>query len=88
MQAILTILGSGTSMGVPTLGCECRVCTSSDPRDRRTRPSIAVHWEDHCVLIDTGPDFREQALRERWATIQKKLRVTFSQVAVAVPIVR
>src|ERR1700722_10054682 len=52
-------------MGVPTLGCRCRVCTSTDPRDRRTRPSIAVAWEGHRVLIDTGPDFREQALRER-----------------------
>ena len=65
MQATLAILGSGTSMGVPTLGCECRVCTSSDPRDNRLRTSAAVQWEDHCVLIDTGPDFREQALREK-----------------------
>jgi len=65
MQATLTILGSGTSMGVPTLGCECRVCTSTDPRDRRSRPSVAIHWDDHCVLIDTGPDFRAQALREK-----------------------
>jgi phosphoribosyl 1,2-cyclic phosphate phosphodiesterase len=64
MQATLTILGSGTSMGVPTLGCECHVCTSLDPRDKRTRPSVAVQWEDHCVLIDTGPDFRMQAMRE------------------------
>lgn len=64
MQATLTILGSGTSMGVPTLGCDCRVCTSPDPRDRRSRPSVAIQWEDHCVLIDTGPDFRAQALRE------------------------
>lgn len=63
MQAELIILGSGTSMGVPTLGCDCRVCTSRDPRDRRLRPSVAVTWPDHCVLIDTGPDFREQALR-------------------------
>jgi phosphoribosyl 1,2-cyclic phosphate phosphodiesterase len=51
-------------MGVPTLGCTCRVCTSVDPRDRRTRPSIAVVWEGHRVVIDTGPDFRMQALRE------------------------
>jgi phosphoribosyl 1,2-cyclic phosphate phosphodiesterase len=51
-------------MGVPTLGCDCRVCTSSDPRDRRTRPSIAITWASHRVLIDTGPDFRTQALRE------------------------
>src|SRR6202012_1478208 len=64
MQATLTILGSGTSMGVPTLGCKCRVCTSPDPRDRRTRPSIAVAWNGCRVLIDTGPDFRAQALRE------------------------
>ena len=64
MQAEITILGSGTSMGVPTLGCDCRVCTSSDPRDRRTRPSIAIRWASHCVLVDTGPDFRQQALRE------------------------
>ena len=51
-------------MGVPTLGCNCRVCTSSDPHDRRSRPAVAITWDDHCVLIDTGPDFREQALRE------------------------
>ena len=51
-------------MGVPTLGCTCRVCTSADPRDRRTRPSIAVTWAGHRVVIDTGPDFRMQALRE------------------------
>ncbi len=51
-------------MGVPTLGCECHVCTSPDSRDRRTRPSAAVQWGGHCVLIDTGPDFRTQALRE------------------------
>ncbi|MHB8302222.1 MAG: MBL fold metallo-hydrolase [Acidobacteriaceae bacterium] len=68
MQAELILLGSGTSMGVPTLGCECCVCTSSDPRDRRTRPSVAVEFRDgdteRCVLIDSGPDFRQQALRE------------------------
>ncbi len=58
------MLGSGTSMGVPTLGCKCRVCASTDPRDKRTRPSIAVQYEGRCVLIDSGPDFRQQALRE------------------------
>ena len=51
-------------MGVPTLGCGCAVCTSADPRNRRLRPSIAVEWQDHRVVMDTGPDFREQALRE------------------------
>lgn len=64
MQATLTVLGSGTSMGVPTIGCDCSVCTSADPRDRRTRPSIMVQWDGHTVLIDTTPDFREQAIRE------------------------
>jgi phosphoribosyl 1,2-cyclic phosphate phosphodiesterase len=64
MNAEIIILGSGTSMGVPTLGCECAVCTSTDPRNRRTRPSIAVAWDGRVVVIDTGPDFREQALRE------------------------
>lgn len=57
-------------MGVPTVGCGCAVCTSTDPRDRRLRPSVVVRWRDagddareRVVLIDTGPDFREQALR-------------------------
>ena len=51
-------------MGVPTLGCRCATCTSSDPRDNRMRPSIAVSWGDsHRVVIDTGPEFRVQALR-------------------------
>ena len=57
-------------MGVPTLGCNCRVCTSTDPRDTRLRPSVAIEWQEngaehisHRVLIDTGPDFRHQALR-------------------------
>lgn len=73
MQAEITILGSGTSMGVPTLGCTCRVCTSADPHDRRTRPSIAVRWNDCCAVIDTGPDFREQALREGLTSIDAVL---------------
>lgn len=54
-------------MGVPTLGCRCEVCTSADPRDRRLRPSVLLRWKDlgeeRVVVIDTGPDFREQALR-------------------------
>ena len=80
MRATLTVLGSGTSMGVPTIGCDCAVCTSADPHDRRTRPSIMVEWDDphpivstagtpatpkRTVLIDTTPDFREQAIREQ-----------------------
>ena len=69
MEATLTFLGSGTSMGVPTLGCDCEVCASAvspngDPRNRRTRPSISLAYDGHTVLIDTGPDFHAQAIRE------------------------
>lgn len=65
MKAILTVLGSGTSMGVPTIGCTCEVCTSNDQRNQRTRPSIMLDYDGRCVLIDTTPDFRQQAIRER-----------------------
>ena len=61
----ITVLGSGTSVGVPTVGCHCSVCTSADPRDNRLRPSILVSYDEHNVLIDTTPDFRTQALRAR-----------------------
>jgi phosphoribosyl 1,2-cyclic phosphate phosphodiesterase len=64
MKATLTVLGSGTSMGVPTLGCSCSVCRSQDPHDRRTRPSIMIEFGGKVVLIDTAPDFYTQALRE------------------------
>jgi phosphoribosyl 1,2-cyclic phosphate phosphodiesterase len=59
----LTVLGSGTSMGVPTLGCHCAVCDSSDPHDKRTRPSVLLSYGGHNVVIDTTPDFRYQAMR-------------------------
>jgi phosphoribosyl 1,2-cyclic phosphate phosphodiesterase len=65
MQATLTVLGSGTSMGVPSIACDCAVCRSTDPHDRRTRPSVMITYNGHNVLIDTTPDFREQALREK-----------------------
>jgi len=58
------VMGSGTSMGVPTIGCDCQVCRSEDPHDRRTRPSVLLVYDGRNVLIDTTPDFREQALRE------------------------
>jgi phosphoribosyl 1,2-cyclic phosphate phosphodiesterase len=59
----LTVLGSGTSMGVPTLGCHCVVCDSKDPLDKRTRPSVLLSYSGHNVVIDTTPDFRFQAMR-------------------------
>jgi phosphoribosyl 1,2-cyclic phosphate phosphodiesterase len=63
MQARVTVLGSGTSHGVPMIGCPCRVCRSSDPHDRRTRPSIYVEVDEGpAVLVDASTDLREQAL--------------------------
>jgi riboflavin kinase/FMN adenylyltransferase len=63
------VLGSGTSVGVPFIGCDCEVCLSDDPRDNRLRPSIAVEYNGRCVLVDTAPDFRTQALRAKLARV-------------------
>ncbi len=62
-HASILVLGSGTSVGVPMIGCRCKVCTSSDPRDKRLRPSVLLRLGGTRVLIDTSPDFRYQALR-------------------------
>ena len=74
MKAILTVLGSGTSMGVPTLGCTCAVCRSSDPHDKRTRPSVMLEYAGKVVLIDTTPDFYTQAIRENITRVDARSR--------------
>ena len=60
----ITILGCGTSTGVPMLGCRCQVCSSEDPRDKRTRASIMVENSGKYILVDTSTDLRKQAIRE------------------------
>ena len=65
----LTFLGTGTSQGVPMIGCTCEVCTSQAPEDKRLRSSVFVEHEGLKVLIDAGPDFRYQMLRERICSV-------------------
>lgn len=60
----ITLLGTGTSQGVPVIGCQCAVCRSTDPRDKRLRTSAMVEWQGLRLVIDAGPDFRQQLLRE------------------------
>ena len=69
----VTFLGSGTSTGVPIPTCDCRVCTSDDPRDRRLRPSLRIEWPAASILIDTATDLREQALRHKISRIDAVL---------------
>ena len=61
----VTFLGTGTSQGVPVIACGCEVCTSIDPHDNRLRSSIMIESDDKTVVIDSGPDFRYQMLREK-----------------------
>ena len=63
-KARLTFLGTGTSQGVPMIGCGCDVCRSEDPRDKRLRSSALVDYDGMKILVDAGPDFRQQMLRE------------------------
>jgi phosphoribosyl 1,2-cyclic phosphate phosphodiesterase len=62
---IISFLGTGTSQGVPVIGCNCQVCTSTNPADNRLRSSVHVLVKDKSIVIDTGPDFRQQMLREK-----------------------
>ena len=60
----ITFLGTGTSQGVPVITCECKVCKSKDAKDKRLRSSVMIHIDDNVFVIDAGPDFRQQMLRE------------------------
>jgi len=64
----VTFLGTGTSQGVPVIACDCEVCQSNNPKDNRLRSSILIEWKETTLIVDTGPDFRQQLLR---TTVQK-----------------
>jgi phosphoribosyl 1,2-cyclic phosphate phosphodiesterase len=59
----ITFLGTGTSQGVPMIGCDCDVCSSANPQDKRLRSSVLIQINDYNIVIDAGPDFRQQMLR-------------------------
>ena len=65
----ITILGSGTSQGVPVIACHCDVCSSDDTHDKRLRSSVLIQTENTSVVVDAGPDFRQQMLRARVNTL-------------------
>lgn len=65
MAVKITFLGTGTSQGVPMIACRCQVCTSTDARDRRLRSSILIETAGTRIVVDSGPDFRQQLLREK-----------------------
>lgn len=69
----LRFLGTGTSMGVPVIGCDCAVCTSADPRNRRMRTSALIRSAGQSIMIDVGPDFRHQALAARLTRVDAVL---------------
>jgi len=73
MDTTLTFLGTGTSVGVPVIGCTCEVCTSDDPRNNRTRSSIHLQTPGLSLLVDFGPDLRQQALREGLTQVDEVL---------------
>jgi phosphoribosyl 1,2-cyclic phosphate phosphodiesterase len=71
----VTFLGTGTSQGIPVIACDCRVCISKNPKDNRLRTSILIEENNQTIVIDTGPDFRQQMLREN---VQKLDAIVFT----------
>ena len=71
----VTFLGTGTSQGIPVIACDCKVCTSKNPKDNRLRTSILIEENNQTIVIDTGPDFRQQMLREN---VQKLDAIVFT----------
>ena len=71
----VTFLGTGTSQGIPVIACYCKVCTSENPKDNRLRTSILIEENNQTIVIDTGPDFRQQMLREN---VQKLDAIVFT----------
>jgi len=69
----ITFLGTGTSMGIPMIGCNCSVCTSEDPKDKRLRTSVWIEIDNKHIVIDAGIDFRQQALRKNISRIDAVL---------------
>lgn len=65
----ITLLGTGTSQGVPVIGCTCKVCQSANPKDNRLRTSALISWDSYKFAIDCGPDFRMQMLRQKIKSI-------------------
>ena len=78
MKTRLTFLGTGTSQGVPIIGCTCAVCRSKDPRDNRLRSAVLVEFAGRTILVDAGPDFRQQMLR---ATTTGTIRAAWTMSA-------
>ena len=66
----ITFLGTGTSQGIPLIACGCEVCTSSNPKDNRLRVSVMIEVDGKNIVIDSGPDFRQQMLRENVKTLE------------------
>jgi len=62
---VIDFLGTGTSQGVPVIGCQCDLCLTVNPKDKRLRTTIAIRKNDTQIVVDTGPDFRQQMLKAK-----------------------